>query len=430
VAARAALAKAAVAREATTVAIDQANEALARAFLMLELEDPDPEEPPPTAYPMPVVALMPGDAQIGVGITHPDVLPGEFTYMVVSWGGPTGYLGAHTHTRPFPTQDAITGLTNGTTYTVQVGYGAGSTPVPPLRLTRDTATPVGTTVVPPASGGLYPRTADIPTRRAWIMAKAGLADPGKLKVAGPGNVPSGCQWVPDEAGEWPSLYVYEATLLEDWDIPARIVPRAVPGNPPITLRNVRFYDAFTWEMGKGAGRIKMVERCHSTGPRPGLLAEMHRDGNMWGQANLNALAPGWVATGTILEGMSDAVQQSGGGLLEECVLRKLAVFGPPGSGSHNDFVQNYGGLVRFRRTLVEQDVTAGQDSHLNGVFCDGGDYEMEDSLVLVSAPAGSNTWALHAGKGNNRITLRHTAVRGKTVGNIVKGEGADVSSPY
>ena len=380
------------------------------------------EPPPPGDYPVPTISLVAGAGTLGVAITHPAELPAQYDYMVVAWGGPSGFIGARTHQRPFPSSDAITGLTNGTTYTVQVGYGDAPANVPEDKLATATGTPVGG-----GNGGggtAYPRGGTITDRGNWIMARAGLADPSRLRVVGPGNVPQGCQWVAD-AGGWPSLYVWEATLLEDLDIPARIVPRAVPGNPAITLRNVRFYDSFTWEGGQGANRIKVVERCHSTGPGASVVSS-----RTWGQANLNALAAGWVARGTILEGMADNVQQSGGGLLEECVLRNLVIYGPAGSGSHNDHIQNYGGLVQLRRTLVEQTVTAAQDSHVNSVFCDGGDYDLEDCLVLITAPAGSNTWALHAAKGSNRIVVRHTSVRGKTVGNIVQQEGADISSPY
>jgi hypothetical protein len=379
--------------------------------------EPGEEPPPPSGYPVPTISLVAGNTTLGVSITPPAELPDQYDYMVVAWGGPSGFIGSRSHVRPFPTLDTITGLANGTTYTVQVGYGDAPASVPPEYLATATGTPVGTTQPPPA--GSFPRAGTIEDRRSWITARAGLADPSRLRLVGANNVPEGCQWVGSDA-TWPSLYVWDATLLEDLDIPARIVPRGTSGQD-ITLRNVRFYDAFTWE----EGRIATVERCHSRGPGATVVSA-----RAWGQGNLNALRGWWTVRGTILEGMADNIQQIGGGLLEDSILRNLVIYGPAGSGSHNDHVQNYGGLVTMRRVLVEQTVGSGQDSHVNSIFCDGGDYDMEDCLVLIMAPPGSNTWALHAAKGSNQITLRHTAVRGKWIGNVVMGEGADVSSPY
>lgn len=375
------------------------------------------EPPPPGDYPMPTsLTLTPQSGALVATIAHPADIPAAYDYMVVAWGSPAGFVDAETFPRPFPTSYTVPALTNGTTYTVQAGYGDSPANVPADKLVTATGTPQGTVEPPPT--GTYPRGGTIQARADWITARAGLADPSRLRVASASNVPPGCQWV--GSAPWPSLYIWDATLLEDWDIPARLVPRGTSG-PDITLRNVRFFDAFTWELG----RLKVVERCHSTGPGASVVAAQG-----WGQGNLNALRAGWTLRGSILEGMADNIQQSGGGLVEDSILRNLVIFGPAGSGSHNDHMQNYGGLITFRRSMVQQNVTAGQDSHVNSIFCDGGDYLLEDALVLISAPVGSNTWALHAAKGSNSIRVRHTSVRGKTVGNIIQEEGADISSPY
>lgn len=395
-------------------ALDEVDELV--AALVVDTEEPPPPPGPYVPQNVTVQATVQGQLQVDWDI------PGASSATVVSWGNASGFVGSATVQAP-TSAHTITGLLPSTQYTVDVLSRQEDGTYDQAHRVRNTATTLAAPVEPPPSA--YPRGGSITARRDWIVSKAGLSNAGALVRVGPNNVPQGCQWIADNnatmPGTWPMLYVWPEAggLLENLDIPARIVPRGT--GVDITLRNVKFYDSHTWE----TGRIKNVERCHSTGPPAGVVAARG-----WGQANLNALRAGWTARGSIFEGMADNVQQSGGGLLEECILRGLVIFGPAGSGSHNDHTQNYGGLITMRRTLVEQNITAAQESHLNSVFCDGGDYVLEDSLVLISAPAGSNTWALHASKGSNSIRVRHTSVRGKTIGNIILEAGADVSSPY
>jgi hypothetical protein len=149
----------------------------------------------------------------------------------------------------------------------------------------------------------------------------------------------------------------------------------------------------------------------------------------WGQGNLNAMRANFIVRRTVMNQAADGMQCSGGGYMEECLIENLTVSGVAPAGTHNDFIQNYGGLVTVRKCLFKQGLTGGQGSHLNGVFCDSGTYDIEDTAVIVTAPAGMNAWALHAAKAGY-IDIRNSYVRGRIIGDIRQGSGMDISAGY
>lgn len=363
-------------------------------------------EPEPPSYPVPAsVELTPGPAELVVSIAHPASIPSQYDYMVIAWGGSQGFIDAQTYSQPFPVEETISGLPIEQIH-VDVGYGINPDPVPSDKLVRATGTPDA-----PAGTGEWPATGDWVTEKIpWIEARAGI------KVGAPalkpisGNVPSGCQW------DGRTLHVREATLLQDLDIPGRIYVRAVSGNPAVTIRNVKAEDVFSSE--SGADRVSLVEDCEFTMPAHRVTGSEH-----WGQGNLNAMRDGFIVRRTLCRGAADNMQCSPGtgsaaGLLEECVFRDMTI---DQSWTHNDFIQLYGGRLNIRRCYFRQNVLAGQENHLNGIFADGGTYDIEDTAIIVTAPQGSNSWAIHAGKyqTSNQIVVRNSYVRGRRVGQYV-----------
>lgn len=246
---------------------------------------------------------------------------------------------------------------------------------------------------------VWPADSTWDAKVAWIEARAGVKPATMRTVGEAGYVPAGCRWTGAQ------LYVDAATELGDLIVPGTIVPRGT--GPVITLRNVQAVNATTWE----PRRFGLIEDCTFTK-------------GLW------ALAPGFVIRRTLVYGGTDGMQCEGGGAIEESVIRDLAIT----STSHNDFIQNLGGPVTVDRCLMRQ--TNPSSDHLNGLFCDQsstsplpGTYDVADSAIIVTASAGTNAWAMHAGKVGH-IAIRDSLVRGRTVGDIRIGPNVDISAGY
>lgn len=279
-------------------------------------------------------------------------------------------------------------------------------------------------VGPPATGEARPLPAALPDewpadgtwpqRIAWIDARAGAkqrprktvgTDTWKWSNGTTAKCPEGTEWTGT------NLYVRTATLLEDLVVPGTITPRGTSG-PDIVVRNVVGQDCFTWERP----RIKLVEDCTFEMPAAKVASG-------WGQGALNAMAPGFTVRRTLLTGSVDGMQCSGGGTVEDTVIRALGFH----ATSHNDFIQNYGGLVTMRRCHFEQN--GAPPNHLNGLFCDSGFYDVADCALLVTAEPGTNAWVLHAAKAGG-ISIRDSIVRGRTIGAIKYGANVDIAAGY
>lgn len=354
-------------------------------------------EEPPAVWPMPVsVNLTPGPAEIQVDIAHPSTIPPEYDYMVIAWGSGS-FIDAEAHERPFPDTRVITGLPIAPV-NVDVGYGIQPDPVPSDKLVRATATPE-----PVATTG-WPAAGTWDQKTAWIAAGAGTKT--TLKLVGRDGTPAGCSWLP--AATPPRLDLKDATLLEGWEIPGRIYVRSVTGNPDVTMRNVKAWDAFSSEAG--ANRVKLVEDC-TFDMSPAEVIDRN-----WGQGNLNAMRAGFVVRRTVLRHAADNMQCSGGGLVEDTVFADMTI---DPEFTHNDFIQNYDGLVSLRRCWFKQTLTKPEESgHVNGIFADSALFDIEDCSIEVYAPVGTNAWALHAGKQPATIWIRNSRVRGKIVGDV------------
>lgn len=256
-------------------------------------------------------------------------------------------------------------------------------------------------------------------KEAWIASRVGTKAP--LKLVGRDGTPTGCTWVPNAVP--PRLDLQGAVLLEGWEIPGRIYVRSVAGNPSVTFRNVKAWDCFNEvKNGVAAARVILVEDCDfDMDPREVI------DRN-WGQGNLNALKPGFVVRRTRLRHAGDFVQCTGPGLLEEVQGVDMTI---DPEFTHNDFIQNYDGLVNLRRCWFKQTLTKPEESgHVNGVFADSSLYDIEDCSLEVYAPQGTNAWVLHAGKQPATIFIRNSKVRGKVVGDVRFEENVDHVNGY
>jgi len=251
-----------------------------------------------------------------------------------------------------------------------------------------------------------------PDRIAWIVRQVGPKT--ALTPVTSANPPAGCRVVGS------TLYVDTATLLENISFAGTITPTDASAGS-ITLRNVAAQDLFA---ASNFWRVSLVEDSAFTIPS-------YRVASGWGQGCLNALKPGFVVRRTLMQGGADGAQVSGPGAFEECVIRNLTI----GTTTHNDFIQHYGpGLVTVDRTYMSQSNVA--PNHLNGLFCDGGKYDVSDCAIVVTAPTGTNAYALHAGKyaTASQIVIDNSYVRGRQVEKIsdaiVMGSGVDYAAGY
>jgi hypothetical protein len=247
----------------------------------------------------------------------------------------------------------------------------------------------------------------------WIKSQAGVKGP--RTVIGPGNIPSGCQI---RSG---ILYIDNASLLQDITYAGQIRPSNL-SSLPVTLRNVECHSVWAGSSDT-RNRITLVEDCTVSMPPASAT----------GAGTINSLVPGAVVRRSLIEGGVDGMQWSGGGQVEESVIRSLTFT----STSHNDFIQNYGGSVTMRRSYSESLNTPA--NRLNGIFCSEANavYDIEDCALVVTAAPGTNGFVLHAGKTVNgvqlpgiRIDVRNSYVRGRKVGNVVFGAGVDWAAGY
>jgi hypothetical protein len=267
-------------------------------------------------------------------------------------------------------------------------------------------------VEPPSNE--WPAAGTWDEKNAWVAAGAGTKAP--LKLVGRDGIPSGCQWVPGAVP--PRLDLQGATLLEGWEVPGRIYVRSVAGNPEVTFRNVKAWDCFNEvKNGVAAARVILVEDCNFDMDPAEVI------NHNWGQGNLNALKPGFAVRRTRLAHASDNAQCTGPGLFEECHLVDMTI---DPEFTHNDFIQNYDGMVHLRRCWAKQTLTLPAESgHVNGIFADSAMFDIEDCSIEVYAPAGTNAWVLHAGKQPATIWVRNSRVRGKIVGDVRFEENVD-----
>ncbi len=261
--------------------------------------------------------------------------------------------------------------------------------------------------------GTWPANGTWTEKIDWIKSQAGVKGP--RTVVGPGNVPAGCQI---RSG---ILYIDTATILQNVTYAGQIRPSNVSFNP-ITLKNVECQSVWAGSSDT-ASRITLVEDC--TVSMPPALAT--------GAGTINSPAAGCIVRRSLIEGGVDGLQWSGGGSVEESVIRSLTFT----STSHNDFIQNYGGLITMRRSYCESLNTPA--NRLNGIFCSEANavYDIEDCALIVTAAPGTNGFVLHAGKTVNgvqlpgiRIDVRNSYIRGRKVGNVVFGAGVDWAAGY
>lgn len=384
----------------------------------LLLEDPSP--PPPPSYVMPekVAAISINPNQVEVAVTHPTSIPVEYSYMVIAWGSDSrGFINSTTFSRPFPTRHTI-----GTIaplpiepITISIGYGIDLAPVPPDKLVQVVITPKAPPT-PPPSPDQWPAAASWADKIAWIKSRAGTARslPVRQSVT-PTSVPDGCTW------DGRTLMVRDTALIKDLVVPGRIYVRPSSTAPTLTLRNVKAEDVFASEAG--GYRTTLVEDCEFSMPSNRVTTER------WGQGNLNAMGPNFVVRRTLCRGGADNMQASQNGLLEECWFTAMSI---DPSWTHDDFIQLYGGRLNIRRCLFTQDLQRGEENHVNGIFADGGVYDIEDSAIIVTAPPGTNAWAMHAAKYQtpHQIVVRNSYVRGRTIGAVSFGPDVDYGVGY
>lgn len=376
-------------------------------------EEPEPE---PVAHPMASFTLEPFTFGLTVTMTHP-ALPPEVDYMVVGWGDEGGFLGSDTFDLPFPATYEID-LLDPVPTTVQIGYGTRPIAIPSEHLATQVATPMDVEDPPPPDPTEWPASATWDAKYEWIDGRAGVLDTPRQIVGLNGFVPAGCSWFPTASP--PRLDVNTATLLENIEVPGRMFVRNNT-TANLTLRNVKGWDVFASGSLAGSNRVILVEDCSFTLPSWVVI-----DQN-WGQGNLNALKPGFVVRRTRLAGASDNVQCSGGGLIEECVFEDMTI---DPEFTHNDFIQNYDGLLNVRRCIFEQTLTdPSENNHVNGIFADSSEIDIEDCYIKVTAPAGFNAWAIHAAKEPATVTVRRSFVRGKVIG-VTFQEDVDHANGY
>lgn len=267
----------------------------------------------------------------------------------------------------------------------------------------------------PAVPDTWPVAGTWTEKMAYTRLRAGVKSSTLRTVGLNGYVPEGCAW----SASSKRLDVRTATLLENLYVPGTITPRDT-SSTDVTLRNVLAQDVFAFE--SGGNRVKLIEDCTFEIPPERVVAG-------WGQGCLNAMRANFVVRRSTMRSGADGMQCSGGGILEECLIEFLTIAGVAPTGTHNDFIQNYSGIVNLRKCLFTQGLIAGQDSHLNGLFCDGGIYDVEDTAIVVTAPQGMNAFALHAAKAGH-IDIRNSYVRGRIIGDVRQGSGVDILAGY
>jgi hypothetical protein len=203
------------------------------------------------------------------------------------------------------------------------------------------------------------------------------------------------------------LDVRTADLLEDMIVPGRISTRNGFGGGLVTLRNVRAHDVWTFEIQ----RVKIVEDCE-------FIMPASRVEGGWGQGAINILAADFEVRRTRMEGAADCMQLNTAGIVEDSFLGNMTIAGDPGTGTHNDFVQAYGGTdVTFTHCWFYQLCDSGDGSHVNGIFSDGGTVNCVECPIEVYKPVGQSNWTLHTGKANAvDMTLTRCLIRGDYVG--------------
>lgn len=255
---------------------------------------------------------------------------------------------------------------------------------------------------PPPPPDAFPASGTWDEKIAWIHTQAGVKTPtSELMTVGGGSVPAGCRW------DGKNLLVDTAEVLEDLLVPGTIVTTDRSASPVI-LRNVMAQDIFTWYVG--FRRVSLIEDCDFFIP-----PDRVRGG--WGQGAINVPAPGCIIKRTKMRGSSDGAQISGGATFEDCVISDLTISNTVQLVSHNDFIQNYGGTVTVNRCHFVQPSTPDMNNHVNGVFCDGGDYLITNSAIEVFKDPGVNAWTLHAVK-TGFIDVNNSLVRGALVGDV------------
>jgi hypothetical protein len=261
--------------------------------------------------------------------------------------------------------------------------------------------------VPDPDEDAWPEASSWSEKIEWIERQWGPKVPTTTITSS--SLPAGCRI------NGSILYLDDCTLLENRVWPGQIRPSNL-SSAPITLSNVVAEDVFAGSSDTRA-RIDVVEDCAFTLPAAKATGS--------GVLN-NCFVPGFVVARTLLQGGADGIQCGVSGFLEDSTIRGLTVK----STTHNDFVQNYGGELVCTRTLFEQ--LNAPTNHLNGIFCDGGDFDMEDCAVVVTAAPGTNAWALHAFKNGTGdvIRMRRCYVRGRKIGNVVFEEDVDWVAGY
>lgn len=252
---------------------------------------------------------------------------------------------------------------------------------------------------PPPDPGVWPSDGTWDEKLQWIEGRAGLKVPtSELTVVGGNSVPAGCRW------SGTNLLVDTATVLENLLVPGTIVTTD-RGNNDVVLKNVAAQDVFTWFTNHR--RISLIEDCDFFIPES-------RVAGGWGQGCINTPKPGCIIRRTKIRGGADSAQISGGVTIEECFFSDMVIV----NQTHNDFIQNYGGLATLRRSAFRQIVSASQGGHVNGIFNSSANasFDIEDCYVDVQGPG----WALHAG--SSVIDIRNSFLRGATVGNVRIGE--------
>ena len=258
----------------------------------------------------------------------------------------------------------------------------------------------------------WPALGTWPEKTAYIDSVAGI------KTAEEDLLTVGTDVFPGTANTWPlgttwsevnnRLDVTTATLLEDMIVPGHIATRDSGGSDMVTLKNVRAWTVWTFE----DQRVQIIEDCEL------ILLPYSEVENGWGQGAINILAADFEVRRSRMEHAADGFQLSTAGIVEDCFIGNLAVAGVPPTGTHNDFVQAYGGTsVEFDRCWFYQVMQADEENHLNGLFSDGGSVTCTDCAVEVYKPLGQQNFTAHTGKANAvTMTFNNCLIRGSIVG--------------
>lgn len=263
----------------------------------------------------------------------------------------------------------------------------------------------------------WPATGTWAEKQSYIDSVAGVKTAeGSLLTVGVDTFPSGNTWPTgttwNPGSSPPRLDVTTATLLENMIVPGMVVTRDSGGTDMVTLRNVRAWSVWTFE----DQRVQICEDCEFSIPAEEVQGTDGTDG--WGQGAINILADNFQVVRCRMEGAADGFQLSTAGTVEDSFIGNLTIAGPPGDGTHNDFVQAYSGTdVHFQRCWFLQICDSDDGSHLNGIFSDGGVVELTDCAVEVYKPDGQQNFAAHTGKANAQtMTFNNCLIRGSIVG--------------